>query len=248
MNAILVGHSTVLFDAGSFHILTDPNFDSSMGFIMRRMVKPAFNIDGLPNKTIIVITHSHIDHLSLSSIRQIKDVQAILCPKKTGRYFKDIHEDKVFELNHGESKNIAAARITALPAVHASARYMWGRKTQTNSYIIRINGKTIFFVGDSGYSQVFKNIGRKYSIDVAFLPIGLATPSFLFGKEHLSPADAVKVFVDLKAGLMVPVHYGTFRTILERHSWPLKEFCRLTRLYNLEEKVIIPQFGKRFEF
>ncbi len=248
MNAILVGHSTVLFDAGSFHILTDPNFDSSMGFIMRRMVKPAFNIDELLNKTIIVITHSHIDHLSLSSIRQIKDVHAILCPKKTGRYFNNLHEDKVFEVDHGESKKIAAARITALPAMHTSARYFWERKTTTNSYIIRINGKTIFFVGDSGYSQVFKNIGRKYSIDVAFLPIGLATPSFLFGKDHLSPADAVKVFVDLQARFMVPVHYGTFRTILERHSWPLKEFCRLTRLYDLEKKVIIPQFGERFEF
>jgi len=34
MNAIVVGHSTVLFDAGPFHILTDPNFDSSMGFII----------------------------------------------------------------------------------------------------------------------------------------------------------------------------------------------------------------------
>ncbi|HEC97603.1 MAG TPA: MBL fold metallo-hydrolase [Nitrospirae bacterium] len=248
MNAIVVGHSTVLFDAGPFHILTDPNFDSSMGFIMRRIVKPALNIDELLNRTIIVITHSHVDHLSLSSIRQIKDVHAILCPKKTGKYFKDIHKDKVFELDYGESKNIASVDITALPAMHPSSRYMWGGKTKTNSYIIRINGKTIFFVGDSGYSPVFKNIGLNYSIDVAFLPIGLATPSFLFGKDHLSPADAVKVFVDLKAKLMIPVHYGTFRTILERHTWPLKEFCRLTRLYNLEKKVIIPQFGERFEF
>jgi len=248
MNAVLVGHSTVLFDTGGFHILTDPNFDSSMGVIMRRIVKPALNIGELLNRTLIIITHSHIDHLSLSSIRQIKDVHAILCPKKTGRYFGNLHEDKVFEVDHGESRNIAAARITALPAMHRSARYMWGRKTKTNSYIIRINGKTIFFVGDSGYSQVFKNIGRKYSIDVAFLPIGLATPSFLFGKEHLSPADAVKVFMDLKAKFMVPVHYGTFRTILERHSWPLKEFCRLIRLYDLEKKVVKPQFGETFTF
>jgi len=201
----------------------------------------------LLNRTIIVITHSHVDHLSLSSIRQIKDVHAILCPKKTGKYFKDIHKDKVFELDYGESRDIAAVNITALPAMHTSARYMWGRKTKTNSYIIRINGKTIFFVGDSGYSPVFKNIGRNYSIDVAFLPIGLATPSFLFGREHLSPADAIRVFMDLKAELMVPIHYGTFRTILERHSRPLREFCRLTRLYDLEEKVIIPQFGEIFE-
>ncbi len=248
MNAIVVGHSTVLFDAGPFHILTDPNFDSSMGFIMRRIVKPALNIDELLNRTIIVITHSHVDHLSLSSIRQIKDVHAILCPKKTGKYFKDIHKDKVFELDYGESKNIASVDITALPAMHPSSRYMWGGKTKTNSYIIRINGKTIFFVGDSGYSPVFKNIGLNYSIDVAFLPIGLATPSFLFGKDHLSPADAVKVFVDLKAKLMIPVHYGTFRTILERHTWPLKEFCRLISLYDLEKKVIIPQFGEIFDF
>ena len=247
MNAIVIGHSTVLFDAGPFHILTDPNFDSSMGLIMPRVVKPALNTDELPNRTIIIITHSHIDHLSLPSIRQIKDVHAILCPKMTGRYFRDIHKDKVFELDYGESRDIAAVNITALPAIHSSARYMWGEQTKTNSYLIRINGKTIFFVGDSGYSPVFKDIGQKYSIDVAFLPIGLATPSFLFGKEHLSPADAIKVFMDLKAELMVPVHYGTFRTILERRYWPLKEFCRLIRSYDLEEKVIIPQFGEVFE-
>ncbi len=165
----------------------------------------------------------------------------------TGRYFKDIYKNKVFELAYGESKDIDGVNITALPAMHTSARYMWGRKTKANSYIIRINSKTIFFVGDSGYSPVFKDIGRKYSIDVAFLPIGLATPSFLFGKDHLSPADAIKVFMDLKAGLMVPVHYGTFRTLLERHSWPIKEFCRLVRLYDLEKKVIIPQFGEVFK-
>ncbi|NOZ26359.1 MAG: hypothetical protein GXO94_09760 [Nitrospirae bacterium] len=244
-----IGHSTLLIRMGGISILTDPNFDGSMGYLMPRIpdVPEPMELAG-GEISLLAISHSHLDHLSLPSIRRIKGRPRILVPEKVGPYLKSIAAERVEEIRPGEKTSVGGVSITALPARHPSVRFPLGRKTGTNSYLFEFNGTAVYFVGDSGYSEAFRSIGERYSIDVALLPIGLATPSLLFGRHHLSPALALKAFHDLRAGFMIPVHYGTFRTILERPGWPLAELKRLLREEGLESRVKILGFGETWSW
>jgi L-ascorbate metabolism protein UlaG (beta-lactamase superfamily) len=110
----------------------------------------------------------------------------------------------------------------------------------SHRYPVRFrSGTSIYFSGDSAYSTLFRNIGDAYDIDVALLPIGLATPSWLFGRTHMDPGRAIQAFIDVKAKTMVPVHYGPFRTTLENPVWPLKEFVRLAGDRGILDRVAI---------
>ncbi len=243
LSITFVGHSTILIRLGGASILTDPNFDDSMGFIMPRIAEVPEGIEET-EVSILAITHSHLDHLSLPTLKRIRGRPLILVPEKVGACLESAGLQGVKEIRPWEKTSAGGVRITALPAKHPSARYFLGRKTETNSYLFEADGAAVYFVGDSGYSDMFKALGERYRIDIALLPIGLATPSLLFGRHHLSPALALRAFRDLGATFMIPVHFGTFRTILEKPDRPLKELKRRLRDEGLEQRVKILGFGE----
>lgn len=70
---------------------------------------------------------------------------------------------------------------------------------------------TIYFAGDSGYFRGFADIGRRFKIDVAMLPIGAYDPEAFMGPQHTTPEQALQAFRDLGAKLFVPMHYGAFK-------------------------------------
>lgn len=72
-------------------------------------------------------------------------------------------------------------------------------------------GPTIYFAGDSGYFRGFSEIGRRFDIDVALLPIGAYDPEWFMSSQHVSPEEALQAFIDLKAKYFVPMHYGSFK-------------------------------------
>ena len=46
----------------------------------------------------------------------------------------------------------------------------------------------IFYSGDTGYAEVFKEIGHKYGpFDLAILPIGAYEPRELLEAQHVDP-------------------------------------------------------------
>lgn len=243
-----IGHSTFLIRLGEVALLTDPYYENTLGGIMPRVVSPPIDMERLQDISLITITHTHLDHLSLSTIKKIKGGCPILVPEGTKGYLKKLASKKVREIRWGETVFCGRVGITALPAAHLSARYIMGQRTITNSYLLQWNGMNIYFVGDSGYSHTFKEIGEQYAVDIAILPIGLATPAVFFGKNHLSPHTAIKAFLDLKAKKIIPAHFGTFRTILEDHRWPLKELKRLADIYGISDKLQVLDFGAPWEF
>ena len=238
------GHATLLIRLGGVSILTDPNFDGSMGFIMPRIPEVPGAVEHAGDISLLAITHSHLDHLSLPSLKRIKGSPTILVPERVGVYLKGVEANRIREMRPGDKTSVGRVSITALPAKHTSSRYPLGRKTPANSYLFESGGTAVYFVGDSGYADIFKSVGRSHRIDIAILPIGLATPSFLFGKKHLSPASALRAFHDLGAAFMIPVHYGTFRTILERPGRPLEELKALIKREGLNERVKILGVGE----
>ena len=103
-------------------------------------------------------------------------------------------------------------QITALPAVHDSARSPRDHnRTLWASWAIEAEYKNILFVGDSGYSaEIYTAIGNRFtSFDYAILPIGAYEPRALMWMSHVTPEEAVAIGIDVNAKTLIASHWGT---------------------------------------
>ena len=111
--------------------------------------------------------------------------------------------------------------ITATPARHWGARMFNDTHRGYGGYVIASTvGPTIYHSGDTAYFNGFTEIGRRLHPDVALLPIGAYFPDS-YRSVHTSPEEALQAFVDLRADIMIPMHYGTFRLGREPMGEPL---------------------------
>lgn len=208
---VWIGHSTFLLQIGGLNILTDPVWSTNSPY-MRRLSPPGLLPDQLPPIDAVVISHAHYDHLQFSSLRKIPGnphyyVPAGLAGKMARKGFTPVQE-----LNWWESAEQNVVRLHFVPAQHWSRRTPWDTNTSHwGGWVIEGGGETVYFVGDSGYFRGFRDIGERFSVDVALMPIGAYEPEWFMGPQHVTPEEAVKAFLDVKAGLFIPMHYGAFR-------------------------------------
>src|SRR5215469_18620725 len=75
--AAWIGHSTVLLKIDGITILTDPVFSRRVGIRLgpvtlgiKRLVEPALAIKDLPRIDLILLSHAHMDHFDIRSLRR----------------------------------------------------------------------------------------------------------------------------------------------------------------------------------
>ena len=104
-------------------------------------------------------------------------------------------------------------------------------------YVIEsASGPTIYHSGDTAYFGGFAEIGRRLRPEIALLPIGAYFPDS-YRAVHTSPEEALQAFVDLKADLMIPMHYGTFRLGREPMEEPLPRLMRAAERAGVGDRV-----------
>lgn len=209
-----IGHSTFLLQIGGLNILTDPVWAGSMAF-NKRLSPPGIEIDELPPIDVVIISHSHYDHLHLTSLRKLARMGKfkVLVPEglRSWMWWRGFRD--AVELPWWGSIQVGEVMFDCVPAQH------WTRRTLTNTnathwggWVIRRpdSGKAIYFAGDSGYFRGFKLIGDKYRIGTALMPIGAYEPEWFMGKQHVTPEEAIQGYLDAGAEWFVPMHYGSF--------------------------------------
>src|SRR5262245_39590113 len=216
-----IGHSTFLVRTASTVFITDPVFTTHAGPFgrlgPRRVRPPAILPSALPSIDLVLLSHNHYDHLQPSSLRLFAGagfaVPLGLVPMVPRPPAASVVTRTVLELDWWQSGRIGGAEITCVPAQHFSARTPWDRNaTLWCGYIVRIDGVTIYFAGDSGYSPQFAEIGRRFpGIDVALLPIGAYEHRSLMTPAHMNPEEAVRANRDLNPRVSLGMHFGTFQ-------------------------------------
>ena len=98
------------------------------------------------------------------------------------------------------------------------------------------NGPVIYHSGDSAYFAGFAEIGRRLQPEIALLPIGAYFPDS-YRAVHTSPEEALQAFLDLRADVMIPMHYGTFRLGREPMDEPLPRLMRAAERASVTERV-----------
>ena len=217
-----IGHATYLIKLGNTTIITDPVFSKNAGpliFGPKRFTDPALKLNEIPKTDIFLLTHNHYDHQDMSTIRRFpfKDAK-VLVPLKLGKYFKNYKD--VNEMDwYDEIKINDHLKITFLPAVHWSKRSLTDtNKTLWGNFLIQYNDKKILFACDTGYGNIYKEIGEKYGpIDITMINIGAYDFRPMFNKSiyHTTPEEALNVAKDLKSKKVLGMHWGTFVLSLE---------------------------------
>ena len=217
-----IGHATFLIKLGETTIITDPVFSNNAGplvFGPKRYVEPAIELKEIPKTDVFLLTHNHYDHQDMSTIRGFpyKDAKVLL-PLKLGKYFKrykDVNEMDWYD----EIQINSDLKITLLPAVHWSKRSLTDtNKTLWGNFLIEYKNKKIFFACDTGYGNIYKDLGEKYGpIDLSMINIGAYDFRPMFDKSiyHTTPEEALNIAQDLKSKKVLGTHWGTFVLSLE---------------------------------
>ena len=227
-----IGHATFLLKLGEITIITDPVFSKNAGpliFGPKRYVEPALNLNEIPKIDLILLTHNHYDHQDMGTIRKFPYKGAnVIVPLKLGKYFTKNSFKNVNELDWYQTIKKNYLNITMLPAVHWSKRSLKDtNKTLWGSYLIEYKGKKILFACDTGYGEIYKDLGKKFGpIDLTIINIGAYNFEPMFDKSiyHTNPEEALQIAKDLNSKKVIGMHWGTFVLSLEPIMEPSKRF------------------------
>ena len=248
-----IGHATFLIKLGNTTIITDPVFSKNIGpliFGPKRYVDPAINLSEIPEVNLFLLTHNHYDHLDYRTIKKFPYKKAnVITPLKLGKYFTRNKFNKVKEMDWYDQTQVNDLKITLMPAVHWSKRTLADyNKTLWGSFLIEYKDKKIFFACDTGYGDVYKDLGKKYGpIDLTFINIGAYDFRPMFEKSvyHTNPEEALNIAQDLKSKKVIGMHWGTVVLSLEPIMEPPIRFKANAEKYGYKkEDAILFKIGE----
>ena len=243
-----IGHATTIVEWHGAKFITDPLLFRRIARIGPKR-KVDFKLDErlLEGVRFATISHGHFDHLDKRSLCRLPpEAPAVCCPSLSGIVGRSCGR-RAIGIGWWESTGIGGAKVTAVPAFHFSARppFHWTRDYQ--GYVVEMTAgaekRTVYHAGDCGRSEYFGQIGKKFAIEIAMLPIGAYDPPS-FRKHHLSPEDALDAFEALGAKVMVPIHWGTFNLSWEPFDEPPRRLMERARDRGLEKRIRLLQPGE----
>jgi L-ascorbate metabolism protein UlaG (beta-lactamase superfamily) len=236
-----IGHASFLVQFTDLNVLIDPNFANWL-FLLKRIKRCGLRIEDLPPIDLVLLTHAHFDHFHKPSLRRLPHPKIGIMPWGMGDLASDLGFGRVVELEWWESFSHAGWQVTLTPSKHWGARVLRDIHRGYGGFVLEHQGRRIYHAGDSAYFEGFKEIGRLCRPDIALLPIGAYHPES-FRHVHMGPDDALRVFKELRAKWLVPMHYGSFRLAFEDMDEPPRWLRQLAREQKLMKKVRILEEG-----
>jgi len=161
----------------------------------------------------------------------------------------------------------AEVRLSCTPSQHVTGRSFYDRfHALWGSWVVGDihSHKNVYFAGDTAYRTVhdgededkvpvcpaFAEVGERFGgFDMALLPIGAYSPRDVMSAMHASPADAVRIFKDVKARKALAMHWGTWILTTEPVLEPpalLKTECEKAGLGS--DDFLVPALGETVFF
>jgi L-ascorbate metabolism protein UlaG (beta-lactamase superfamily) len=228
LGVTFIGHSSFLLQMGERKVLIDPVFSKRL-VVLRRQRRPGLLVAELPPIDLVLLTHAHMDHLNVSSLRRVIRVTRrltgktpeVVVPRGVEDLVASLGFSQVHALAWWEQVDVQGLRVTMTPCQHWGARMFRDTHRGYGGYVINSGNHSVYHSGDTAYFDGFHEIGARLKPQVALLPIGAYFPDS-YRTVHTSPEEAVRGFIELGAQQMVPMHYGTFPLGREPMDEPLQ--------------------------
>ncbi|MFF7147401.1 MBL fold metallo-hydrolase [Streptomyces griseoaurantiacus] len=252
-----VGHSSVLAEIDGRRVLFDPVWGqrcSPFDFVGPKRLHPVpLPQAALGPVDVVVISHDHYDHLDLPTIKKLAGTDTLFAvPLGVGAHLErwGVSPDRLRELDWNESTRVGGLTLTATPARHFCGRGIRNRQhTLWASWVVAGENHRIYHSGDTGYFHGFKDIGAEHGpFDATMIQIGAY--SDMWPDIHMTPEEGVDAHVDLQngdaaAGVLLPIHWGTFN--LAPHPWAEPGERTMWAARRAGARMVAPRPGEPFE-
>ena len=247
-----LGHATVLINFYGVHILTDPSLGKRVGISLgvatagpKRYIAPALKWNELPPIDVVLLSHAHMDHMDLPTLNRFSKNTITVTASQTsailgGTRLKNLHELKWNEKVQFKNQR-GNLEITAFEVKH------WGRRWPNdidrgyNGYLLKREGKTILFGGDTAQTPLFRELRSQGPFEIGLMPIGAYQPWIW---NHCNPEQAVSMANDAGAKYILPIHHQTFRLSEEPMNEPIERLRK--SLEHEPERLALSRVGETF--
>jgi L-ascorbate metabolism protein UlaG (beta-lactamase superfamily) len=149
-----------------------------------------------PPADIILVSHSHDDHFSMTDIRLISGPETVIItiPNIAGIFENlDIEHAEVRAVQPGERVTVGSVEIEMVPSYNIDTDFH-PKDFGYLGFIVTLEGERVYFAGDTDRIPEMADI----DCDVALLPVG--------GTFTMGPEEAAKAASDIGPKVAVPMH------------------------------------------
>jgi len=230
---IWYGHSAVLMRINNKTLLIDPMLGQDAApiapFKSKRFSENTLGlIDQFPEIDLLLLSHDHYDHLDLDSMQKLMPkvkqyYVALGCARHLIHWGVDA--SKINEFDWWDLANYEGIEISFTPSRHFSGRGIRDRfKSLWGGWVFKTDKESIYFSGDGGYGEHFKEVGNRLGpFDFGLMECGQYNENW--HQIHMYPEEAIQAAADAGVKKVMAVHWAGFA--LAQHSWnePIERFA-----------------------
>jgi N-acyl-phosphatidylethanolamine-hydrolysing phospholipase D len=224
------------------NILTDPIWSERASPVQfagpKRVARPGIRLEDLPKIDLVLISHTHYDHLDRPTVLKLVNIPHYVVPTGVAKWFAREKIMNVSELAWWQSETRGSIKVTSVPAKHWSKRGLIGTDgAGWGGYMLETPRGQIYFAGDTGYEdQYFKDIGKRFdNILLSLIPIGAYDPRWFMHHFHVNPPEAITIHQEVGSQKSVGMHWGTIKLTSEPLSEPPLYLAREARARGIAE-------------
>lgn len=217
-----LGQSGFLLQWQQTYLLIDPYLSDSLTHKYAgtdkphiRMTERVIDPRHLDFIDIATSSHNHTDHLDAMTLRPLMDANPgmkLIIPEANRAFVAErlgCPKDYPIGLNAGESLELEEIKVTAVPAAHDELERDQKGRCLYLGYVFQFGPWTVYHSGDTRYHEDIVKALRRFSIDLALLPINGHLPERKVA-GNLDADEAVMLAQSIKARLLIPCHYDMF--------------------------------------
>jgi L-ascorbate metabolism protein UlaG (beta-lactamase superfamily) len=247
--AAWLGHTTVLLKIDGTTLLTDPVFSRRIGIDLgvltlglKRLVAPALGIRDLPPIDLVLLSHAHMDHFDLPSLRRLENRSTtVVTAARTADLLGVNGYAAVRELGWDERVRVGPLEIRAFRVNHWGARMRSDSYRGYNGYTIECGRYRVLFGGDTALTGGFRGLRASRPFDLAIMPVGAYNPWIHY---HCTPEQSWQMAGEAACEHFLPVHHQTFPLGRESYWEPIERVFEAAGAHG--DRVAAQQIGQEF--
>ncbi|KAJ4176565.1 hypothetical protein NW755_014342 [Fusarium falciforme] len=248
-----IGTATAVLEVDGINLLTDPFFspagtswDMGGGNGLQISETPALGLEHLPPIDAILLSHEdHPDNLDEFG-RQLLNARRVLTTMDGAANLSP--RPAITGMKPWDTTSLQLGgktfQVTATPCQHLPGGECIGFVVTTEEFGVSADGlpNAIYFTGDTVYINELTKIPEKFHIVAAIMNIGAAFAKLPDGPLQITMggAQASRLFRDIKADYLVPMHYESWNHFTE-HG---KELAKVFSDEGISSKVCWLEPGK----